>query len=259
MTWEEFKEKKYCRLSRRREDWEEDPPGLREFYEDPKANPLKTPTGLLEFYSERLAKHFPDDEERPPIPKWIEKGVTHDERLSQRARRHVPAAAHVATTRAGARTPRATTSPGPARPRPARSWVRTATSTSPSGSTPRTPPRAASSTATSSRSTTSAASCSAAPACGSASCRAWSTSTTAPGTTPSSPARWTAAAPSTPSPRTASPPRMLRPGHERLPGRRAEGQAGGVGDVAPGLSGSLRQRVRPRCRPALRRLGRRGR
>ena len=48
----------------------------------PKAIPLKTPSGLLEFYSERLATHFPDDEERPPIPKWIEKGVTHDERIS---------------------------------------------------------------------------------------------------------------------------------------------------------------------------------
>jgi trimethylamine-N-oxide reductase (cytochrome c) len=45
-------------------------------------NPLPTPTGKLEFYSERLARHFPDDKERPPIPKWIEKSVTHDERLS---------------------------------------------------------------------------------------------------------------------------------------------------------------------------------
>ena len=33
---------------------------------------------------ESLAKHFPDDEERPPIPKWIEKGITHDERLSSK-------------------------------------------------------------------------------------------------------------------------------------------------------------------------------
>jgi trimethylamine-N-oxide reductase (cytochrome c) len=31
-----------------------------------------------------LAKHFPTDIERPPIPKWIEKSVTHDERLSSK-------------------------------------------------------------------------------------------------------------------------------------------------------------------------------
>jgi anaerobic selenocysteine-containing dehydrogenase len=59
------------------------------FYEDPIANPLETPSGKLEFYSERLASHFPDDNERPPIPKWIEKGVSHDERLSSdRARKY---------------------------------------------------------------------------------------------------------------------------------------------------------------------------
>jgi trimethylamine-N-oxide reductase (cytochrome c) len=29
-----------------------------------------------------LAKHFPDDRERPPYPKWIEKSETHDERIS---------------------------------------------------------------------------------------------------------------------------------------------------------------------------------
>jgi len=62
---------------------------LRKFYEDPEANPLLTPSGKLEFYSERLAKHFPDDKERPPIPKWIEKGITHDERLSsERAKKY---------------------------------------------------------------------------------------------------------------------------------------------------------------------------
>jgi trimethylamine-N-oxide reductase (cytochrome c) len=58
------------------------PAGLYEFYQDPKNNPLTTPTGLLEFTSTDLEKHFPLDPERPPIPKWIEKGESHDERLS---------------------------------------------------------------------------------------------------------------------------------------------------------------------------------
>ncbi len=81
IKWEEFLDKKYFVFPAAK-DWENDSPGFRKFYEDPKNNPLKTPTGLLEFYSARLAEHFPDDKERPPIPKWIEKSATHDERIS---------------------------------------------------------------------------------------------------------------------------------------------------------------------------------
>jgi anaerobic selenocysteine-containing dehydrogenase len=87
--WEEFKEKSYF-VFPTAPDWEEDPHGLRKFYDDPEANPLPTPSGKLEFSSERLAKHFPDDEERPPIPKWIEKGITHDERISSDRARMFP-------------------------------------------------------------------------------------------------------------------------------------------------------------------------
>ena len=81
VTWEEIQKKKYY-LIPTDPDWEKIPAGLRLFYEDPEKNPLDTPTGKLEFYSQRLADHFPDDTERPPIPKWIEKGPSHDERLS---------------------------------------------------------------------------------------------------------------------------------------------------------------------------------
>jgi molybdopterin guanine dinucleotide-containing S/N-oxide reductase-like protein len=88
ISWEELNEKGYC-VFPPAEDWENDPAGLIEFYKDPQAHPLKMPSGKLEFYSERLAKNFPDDKERPPIPKWIEKGITHDERLSSaRAKRY---------------------------------------------------------------------------------------------------------------------------------------------------------------------------
>ena len=58
------------------------PAGLYGFWRDPEANPLSTPTGKLEFYSTEIAKYTPDDPERPPVPHWIEKGVSHDERLS---------------------------------------------------------------------------------------------------------------------------------------------------------------------------------
>ncbi len=81
LSWEEFKEKKYF-LYQVATDWEDDLPGFRRFYEDPEKFPLGTPSKKLEFYSEKLAKHFPDDKERPPLPKWIEKSEMHDERLS---------------------------------------------------------------------------------------------------------------------------------------------------------------------------------
>ena len=65
------------------------PPGLSEFCKDPKTSPLTTPTGLLEYSSSALEKHFPDDSERPPVPHWIEKGESHDERLSsERAKKY---------------------------------------------------------------------------------------------------------------------------------------------------------------------------
>ena len=51
------------------------------FYEDPEKHPLKTPSGKIEFYSQNLAKHFPGDEERPPVPHWIPYGETHQESL----------------------------------------------------------------------------------------------------------------------------------------------------------------------------------
>ena len=67
----------------------DEPVGLREFYEDPESAPLTTPTGKLEFTSTDIQKHFPDDEERPPYPKWIEKSDTHDESLfGERAKKY---------------------------------------------------------------------------------------------------------------------------------------------------------------------------
>jgi trimethylamine-N-oxide reductase (cytochrome c) len=81
VTYQELEEKQYFVIPTD-PDWKKYPPGLRKFYEDPEKNPLSTPTGKIEFYSERLARTFPDDKERPPVPHWIEKGESHDERLS---------------------------------------------------------------------------------------------------------------------------------------------------------------------------------
>ncbi|MCL1829527.1 MAG: molybdopterin-dependent oxidoreductase [Oscillospiraceae bacterium] len=65
-------------------------PGFREFYEDPAKMPLNTPTRKLEFTSTALKEFFPDDPERPPYPKWIEKGESHDESLSSKRAEKYP-------------------------------------------------------------------------------------------------------------------------------------------------------------------------
>ncbi len=88
ISWEEFNEKQYY-VYPTAPDWEKDPPGMSQFYKDPEKNSLPTPSGKLELSSERLARHFPEDKERPPYPKWIEKGPMHDERISsERAKKY---------------------------------------------------------------------------------------------------------------------------------------------------------------------------
>jgi molybdopterin guanine dinucleotide-containing S/N-oxide reductase-like protein len=89
ISWEEFREKRYY-VYPIAPDWENDPAGMIEFYRDPEKHPLPTPSGKLEFYSDGLARAFPDDEERPPIPKWIERSETHDERISSYRARMFP-------------------------------------------------------------------------------------------------------------------------------------------------------------------------
>jgi anaerobic selenocysteine-containing dehydrogenase len=81
ITYDELKEKGYFVVPTD-PDWEKIPAGLSEFRDDPDKHPLQTESGKLEFYAQGLAKHFPDDEERPPVPHWIEKGESHDERTS---------------------------------------------------------------------------------------------------------------------------------------------------------------------------------
>ena len=62
-------------------EWEKYDAGLYDFYKNPEKNPLKTPSGKIEFYSQNLAKYFPDDKERPPVPHWIPYGRSHQESL----------------------------------------------------------------------------------------------------------------------------------------------------------------------------------
>jgi trimethylamine-N-oxide reductase (cytochrome c) len=63
------------------QDFEKNPPGLSEFAKDPEGHPLRTPSGKLEFTSTKIKELFPDDDGRPPFPKWIEGNELHDESL----------------------------------------------------------------------------------------------------------------------------------------------------------------------------------
>ena len=101
------------------ENWRDELPGMRGFYEDPENFPLDTPSGKLEFYSQALADNFPDDKERQPIAKWItggpaEEGWTHDESPGASAARNTRCSSRQ-TPRVSACTSRATTSPGTAK------------------------------------------------------------------------------------------------------------------------------------------------
>jgi len=80
VSWEELKENRYFVIPTLPE-WKDQPRGFQEFYEDPEKYPLTTPTGLLEFEATGLKEHFPDDVERPPVPKWIPYGETHEETI----------------------------------------------------------------------------------------------------------------------------------------------------------------------------------
>ncbi|MBA7634653.1 Pyrogallol hydroxytransferase large subunit [subsurface metagenome] len=88
VSWEELNQKGYYVVPTA-PDWEKAPAGIIKFYQDPEANPLHTKSGKIEFYGQWLAEHFPDDEERPPVPHWIPGGVTHQEsRQCHRARQY---------------------------------------------------------------------------------------------------------------------------------------------------------------------------
>lgn len=78
VSWEELNEKQYFVVPTD-PNWRQTPPGIRPFLESPNENPLYTPSGKIEFKSYNLAKYFPDDEERPPVPHWIPEGESHHE------------------------------------------------------------------------------------------------------------------------------------------------------------------------------------
>ena len=80
ISYEEFKQKGYFVVPTDPE-WEKYSAGLYNFYKNPEKNPLKTPSRKIEFYSQNLAKYFPDDKERPPVPHWIPFGDSHVESL----------------------------------------------------------------------------------------------------------------------------------------------------------------------------------
>jgi len=89
ISWEELNKKGYYVVPTA-DNWEDVPAGFYEFYKDPEKHPLSTPTGKLEFEATGLTKHFPDDLERPPVPKWIAKGISHEETIGTERSKKYP-------------------------------------------------------------------------------------------------------------------------------------------------------------------------
>lgn len=91
VSWEKLVEKGYF-PQMPADGWFDKVPAYKKFYDDPVANPLKTPSGLLEIESTLLKENFPDDQERPPVARYItggpaSEGWSHDEDLtSERAK-----------------------------------------------------------------------------------------------------------------------------------------------------------------------------
>jgi molybdopterin guanine dinucleotide-containing S/N-oxide reductase-like protein len=85
ITFEEFKEKGYY-VFKFPDNWERRP-GFRRFYES--GTGLTSPSSKIEFFSQALADAFPDDQERPPVARYIAEGETHQESLScERAKKY---------------------------------------------------------------------------------------------------------------------------------------------------------------------------
>jgi len=89
ISWEKLNEKGYYVVPTA-DNWEDVPAGFYEFYKDPEKHPLSTPTGKLEFEATGLVKHFPDDLERPPVPKWVAKGISHEETIGTERSKKYP-------------------------------------------------------------------------------------------------------------------------------------------------------------------------
>jgi trimethylamine-N-oxide reductase (cytochrome c) len=72
MTFTEFRQAGYYKFDVMPEDLEPSV-GWEGFMIDPEAEPLSTPSGKIEIYSQRIADFYgPDDPKAPPIPKYIE-------------------------------------------------------------------------------------------------------------------------------------------------------------------------------------------
>ena len=93
-TWEDFYEKKTYVYSTAH-DWEQDPPGFRKFYEDPEEQPAPDPQRPPGVLLRAAGPALPRRQRAPAVPEVGPQGHHARRGSLQRARRHVPAAAHV--------------------------------------------------------------------------------------------------------------------------------------------------------------------
>ena len=98
MTYEEFKKKGYFVVPSLPEDYKptvsnkwyyegrpvDTPDRFNPLQGTDKATELATPSGKIEFIRTRLQEYFPDDEERPPMPRYIPLYEGHESELAEK-------------------------------------------------------------------------------------------------------------------------------------------------------------------------------
>ena len=94
VSWEEFKEKKYV-VYPTAEDWEQDPPGLREFYKDPKKQSAQDPVGTARVLLGAPGDALPRRQGAAADPEVDREGHHARRAPLERAGRHAPADPHV--------------------------------------------------------------------------------------------------------------------------------------------------------------------
>jgi anaerobic selenocysteine-containing dehydrogenase len=78
ISWDDFAKKQYW-VAPVDPKWAERPRGMTWYWKQPKGSKLQTKSGMIEFYCQGLAEHFPNDTERPVVAKYVPDGIMYQE------------------------------------------------------------------------------------------------------------------------------------------------------------------------------------
>lgn len=88
ISWDDFQKKQYW-VAPVDPKWAERPTGMTWYWKQPRGSKLRTKSGMIEFYCQGLAEHFPSDQERPVVAHYVPSGTMFQEsRSTQKAKRY---------------------------------------------------------------------------------------------------------------------------------------------------------------------------